>query len=52
MRKMVEETEQKLWVGNILGTMNLVNEFSVWGWGQWKDIGEVYNGSEVLRLNY
>lgn len=27
-------------------------EFSVWLWGQWKEVGEVYNDSEVLRLNY
>lgn len=27
-------------------------EFSVWGWGQCKQVGEVYNDSEVLRQNY
>ena len=27
-------------------------EFSVWDWGQCKQVGEVYNDSEVLRQNY
>lgn len=26
---------------------NESTEFSVWGWGQWKEVGEVYNNSKV-----